>query len=189
MLALPQMAEPGPLSKTALKEFAMRYAPAALALSLAVAVTSSVGVASDRAPDPRSAALVEQGRSQLAAGQLQAAIDSYEAALAIDPGHTAVYVELAEAARQQDLQGKAIHYYRAALERDPNNFAALSGEGAALVEKGALEKARRKLAQLESLCGETCSESRQLAAAIERGPQAATLTAEAVMPEPVVTQN
>jgi tetratricopeptide (TPR) repeat protein len=183
------MAETGPLSKSALKEFAMRYAPAALALSLLVAVTSSVGLAGERAPDPRSAALVEQGRSQLAAGQVQPAIDSFEAALAIDPGHTQVYIELAEAARRQDLQGKAIHYYRAALERDPNNFVALSGEGEALVEKGAVEKARRKLAQLESLCGAGCSESRQLAAAIAQGPQPATLTAEAVMPEPVVTQN
>jgi hypothetical protein len=52
-----------------------------------------------------------------------------------------------------------------------------------------VEKARRKLAQLESLCGAGCSESRQLAAAIAQGPQPATLTAEAVMPEPVVTQN
>ena len=167
----------------------MRFAPAALALSLLVAVSSSVGMAEDRAPDPRSAALVEQGRSQLAAGQVQEAVDSFEAALAIDPGHTAVYLELGEAARVNGLQGKAIHYYRAALERDPDNFAAMSGEGEALVEKGALEKARRKLAQLESLCGSSCAESLQLAAAIAEGPQQATLTAEAVMPEPVVTQN
>ena len=116
----------------------MRFAPAAAALPLLVAVTASVGMAEDRAPDPRSAALVEQGQSQLAAGQVEEAIGSFEAALAIDPGHTKVYIELGEAARLQGLQGKAIHYYRAALERDPNNFAALSGEGEALVEKGAV---------------------------------------------------
>ena len=153
----------------------MRFAPAAAALSLLVAVTASVGMAGDRAPDPRSAALVEQGRSQMAAGQVQAAIDSFEAALAIDPGHGAIYLELAEAARIEGLQGKAIQYYRAALERDPNNFAAMSGEGEALIEKGAVEKARRKLAQLQSLCGANCEESRQLAGAVMR--------------EPVVTQN
>jgi tetratricopeptide (TPR) repeat protein len=183
------MTETGPFSNASLKEFAMRFAPAAAALSLLLAVSASVGMAEDRAPDPRSAALVEQGQSQMAAGQVQEAIGSFEAALAIDPGHTRVYLELAEAARRQELQGKAIHYYRAALERDPNNFAALSGEGEALVEKGAVEKARRKLAQLESLCGSSCEESRQLAAAIQRGPQPPTLTAEAVMPEAVVTQN
>ena len=184
-----EMTATGSTSNASLKEFAMRFAPAAAALSLLVAVTASVGMAEDRAPDPRSAALVEQGRSQLAAGQVDEAIGSFEAALAIDPGHTRVYVELGEAARAQGLQGKAIHYYRAAQERDPNNFAALSGEGEALVEKGAVEKARRKLAQLESLCGSSCEESQQLAAAIQRGPQQAALAAEAVMPEPVVTQN
>jgi Tfp pilus assembly protein PilF len=173
----------------ALKEYVMRYAPAAIALSLVVAVTASVGQGAERQPDPRSAALVAQGKSQLAGGQVDAAIDSFEAALAIDPGHTAVYVELAEAARRQGLQGKAIHYYRGALERDPGNLAALSGEGEALIEKGAVEKARRKLAQLESLCGASCSETQELAAALERGPKPATMTAEVVLPDPVVTQN
>ena len=167
----------------------MRFAPAAAALSLLVAVTSSVGLAETQVADPRSAALVAQGKGQLVSGQIQAAVDSFESALAIDPANLGIYLDLAEAARLQGLQGKAIHYYREALERDPDNFAALSGEGEALVEKGAVEKARRKLAQLESLCGGGCAESQQLAAAIRRGPGEATLTAEAVMPEPVVTQN
>lgn len=182
------MAETGPQSKFALKEFAMRYAPAAVALSLLVAVTSSVGMAENRQTDPRSAALEAQGRSQLQAGQLQMAVDSFEAALTVDPSNSRVYLDLAEAARRQGLQGKAIHYYRETLERDPKNFAALSGEGEALLEKGAVEKARRNLAQLQSLCGAGCNESQELAAAIDRGP-ATTLTAEAVMPDPVVTQN
>ena len=167
----------------------MRYTPAALALSLLAAVTSSVGYGADREPDPRAAALVAEGRSELASGQVQAAVDSFEAALAIDPAHTPIYLELAEAARQSGLQGKAIHYYREALERDPDNLAALSGEGEALLEKGAVEKARRNLAQLESMCGGECPETRELAAALQRGPQPTVLTAEAVAPSTVVTQN
>ena len=167
----------------------MRYTPAALALSLLAAVTASVSYGAERQPDPRAAALVAEGKSELAAGQIQAAIDSFEAALAIDPAHTPVYLDLAEAARQSGLQGKAIHYYRAALERDPNNLAAISGEGEALLEKGAIEKARRNLAQLESICGSDCEEARVLAAAIARGPQPTVLTAEAVTPDTVVTQN
>ena len=173
----------------ALKEYVMRYAPAAIALSLLVAVSASVGQGAERQPDPRAAALVAQGKSALAAGEVQGAIDSFEAALVIDPGYTQVYVELAEAARVQGLQGKAIHYYREALEREPGNLAALSGEGEALVEKGALAKARRKLAQLESLCGSACSETQQLATAIEHRPQSTVLTAEAITPDAVVTQN
>ena len=167
----------------------MRYAPAALALSLVVAVTASAGMGAASQPDPRAAALVAQGKSQLAAGEPAAAVDSFEAALAIDPGYTAVYLELGEAARAQGLQGKAIRYYRDALERDPQNLAALSGEGEAMLEKGAIEKAKRNLARLQSLCGDDCSEARQLAMAIESHPRQAILTAEAVKPDPVVSQN
>jgi Tfp pilus assembly protein PilF len=167
----------------------MRYAPAALALSLALAVTASAGMSADRQPDARAAALVAEGKSQLAAGQTEVAIDSFEAALAIDPGYTAVYLELGEAARAQGLQGKAIRYYREALDRDADNLAAISGEGEAMLEKGAVEKAKRNLAQLQSLCGEDCSEARQLAAAIQNHPRQPVLTAEAAVPEPVVTKN
>jgi len=173
-----------------LKEMLMRYVAPALALSLAVALTASVGMSAERQPDPRAAALVAQGKSHLAAGQVQSAIDSFEAALAVDPGYTGVYLDLAEAARREGLQGQAIHYYRMALEREPKNLAAITGEGEALLEKGAVEKARRNLAQLQSLCGSTCAESRQLAAAIQAGPhKQPVLTADAVSPDPVVTQN
>ena len=172
---------------TALQETVMRYLPAAFALSLLVAVTASVGYGAERAPDPRAAVLIAEGRAALGAGNTQAAIDSFEAALAIDPGHTPTYLDLAEAARQEGLQGKAIHYYREALERDPRNFAAISGEGEALLEKGAFEKARRNLAQLESLCGAACNETRELAAALQSPPS--VLTAEAADPASAVTQN
>ncbi|MEO6387592.1 MAG: tetratricopeptide repeat protein [Croceibacterium sp.] len=167
----------------------MRYTPAALALSLLCGVTASVSFGANREPDPRAASLVAEGRSELAQGQVQPAIDSFEAALAIDPAYTPIYIELADAARQEGLQGKAIHYYREALTRDPNNLAAISGEGAAMFEKGAVEKARRNLAQLQSICGSTCPQAQELAAVIERGPQQAVLTAEAVQPTTVVTQN
>lgn len=167
----------------------MRYAPAALALSLAMAITASASLGAPAQPDPRAAALVAQGKSQLAAGEPAAAVDSFEAALAIDPGYTPVFLELGEAARAQGLQGKAIHYYREALERDPRNLAAISGEGVAMLEKGAVEKAKRNLAQLQSLCGTSCSEARQLAQAIETHPRQPVLTAEATPPEPAVTQN
>lgn len=189
MIAFPQMVEERDPSRSALKELLMRYTPVALALSLAVAVTSSVGYGAEREADPRAMALIAEGRSELASGQVQAAIDSFEAALAVDPAYTPIYLDLAEAARQSGLQGKAIHYYREALERDPNNLAAISGEGEALLEKGAVEKARRNLAQLESMCGGDCAETRELAAALARGPQAPVLTAEAVRPSTVVTQN
>ena len=165
----------------------MRYLPAAAALSLLAAVSASVGYGAEREHNPQAVSLVAEGRAALGAGDTQGAIDAFEAALAVDPGYLEVYLDLAEAARAEGLQGKAIHYYREALERDPSNFAAISGEGEALVEKGAVEKARRNLAQLESLCGTGCTETRQLAAALASRPT--VMTAEAMTPDSVVTQN
>lgn len=148
----------------------MRFAPAAAALSLCLAMTASISFAGvSGAPDPRAAVLIAQGHAALNAGETQAAIDAFEAALAVDPGYTPIFIELAEASRQGGLQGKAIRYYREALERDPGNFAAISGEGAALVEKGALEKAKRNLATLQSLCGDKCPETVALQGTIARG--------------------
>ena len=174
---------------TALKEFVMRHYTAAIALSLLVAVTASVGQAGDYQADPRAAALVSEGRAALEAGKVEDAIDAFEAALAVDPGHSEVYLDLAESARREGMQGKAIHYYRAAQEREPGNLAAISGEGEALVEKGAVEKAKRNLAKLETMCGDSCAETQKLAEALQNVPPPKILTAEAVQPDPVVTQN
>ncbi|WFL77230.1 hypothetical protein P7228_14750 [Altererythrobacter arenosus] len=149
----------------------MRFAPAAAALSLLFAVNASVGNAGAGEPDPRAAMLIAEGRAALAADKPQDAIDAFEAALAVDPSYTPIFNELAEVARVEGLQGKAIRYYRETLVRDPGNLAAISGEGAALVEKGALEKAKRNLAQLQSLCGATCPETRALQSSIARGAQ------------------
>lgn len=168
----------------------MRYTPPALALSLVLAVTGSMGSAKvTDVADPRAQVLLADGRAQLAAGQIDGATDAFEAALAVDPGYIGTYLALAEAARRAGLQGKAIHYYREALERDPNNLPAISGEGAALAEKGAVEKARSNLARLEGLCGKACPETAALAGAIARGPAPRVVSAEAVKPQPVVESN
>ncbi len=168
----------------------MRYTPAALALALLAGVTSSIGQGATPAPlDPRAAALVQQGRAALASGNIDGAIDAYESALAVQPGHVAIYLNLAEATRKQGMQGKALHYYRQALTIDPGNQYAIAGEGEALVEKGAVEKARRNLARLQQLCGGDCPASLALAAAIQKGPAPRVVTADQVKPQPVVSQN
>ena len=166
----------------------MRYTPVALALSLAFAVSASTGLAAGSAPSPQALALATEGRAALEAGDTQGAIDLFEAALVVDPAYSAVYVDLGNAARAEGLQGKAIHYYREALEHDPENLAAISGEGEALAEKGSLENARQNLAQLQTLCGADCTETLDLAAAIDRGPLPRVMTAE-VTPDAGVTAN
>ena len=187
MLTRPDMDTNSTASPSVLKEYFMRFAPAAAALSLAVLVTASMGSAQDYQPSARAQALVAEGEAALSMGNTQGAIDAFEAALVVDPGYTGVYLNLAEAARAENLQGKAIHFYREAREREPDNLAAIAGEGEALVEKGALTAARENLSLLQSRCGESCTETLQLAAAIDRGPP--VMTAEAVQPGEDVTQN
>jgi len=167
----------------------MRYAPVAAALSLVLAVSASMGTAQDRDASPRAAMLIAEGKAALAAGQPQRAIDYFEAALVVDPAYTPLFIDLGQAARREGMQGKAIRYYRDALRRDPDNLAAISGEGEALVEKGAVEKARGNLAKLEDLCGDSCPETVKLASAIARGPQPQVLRAEAILPDAQVSQN
>lgn len=168
----------------------MRYYPAALALSLALAVTGSMGQARNSDPaDPRAAILLDVGRADLAKGDVEGATDAFESALAVDPGYVGTLVALGDAARKAGLQGKAIHYYRTALDRDPQNLMAISGEGSAMAEKGALEKANANLARLQGICGKGCPETRALADAIAKGPAPKVVSAEAIKPQPVAQAN
>lgn len=168
----------------------MRYAPAAAALSLVVAVSASTSFsATPPVPlDPRAAQLVKDGRDALAGGDTETAIGDYESALAIQPGHVTILLSLAEASRREGMQGKALRYYRLALAADPDNQYAIAGEGEALVEKGAVEKARRNLARLQQLCG-SCAPAKQLGAAITKGPAPQMVSADQVKAQPVVTAN
>ena len=109
-------------------ESLMRYMPAALALSLLVAVTGSVGSARvGQTIDPRARALIDGGRSLLARGDVDAATDSFESALAVDPGNPETYLPLGDPARSAGPQGMALHYYRRARDGDPKNLATHSG--------------------------------------------------------------
>lgn len=180
------MAEPAglPTRQSPFVETLMRFAPAAAVLSLAFAITASAGLGAPREAAPRAAALIAEGEAALNAGNAQGAVDAFEAALVVDPGYTPTLLHLAKAARANSLQGKAIRYYREALTRDPGNLAAMAGEGEALAEKGALAKAKERLAAVEKACGKAaCAAAQSLTAAIARGPIQRVQTAEAVVPE------
>lgn len=168
----------------------MRYTPVAIALSLAAAITSSVTYsASPTQLDPRADSLLVAGRSSLASGNVEGAIDAFESALTVEPGNVEVLLNLAEATRRSGMQGKALHYYREALDSDPRNLNALAGEGAALAEKGATDKANRNLAQLRGLCGTDCAQTRELAAAIAKGQSPRVVAAEASVPKTTIRDN
>lgn len=167
----------------------MRYTPAALALALLATVSSSVIYSAPREElSPRAEALLVAGREDMEAGRINEAIDDFEAALVIHPGSVAVLLELAGARRAHGMQGVALHYYRQALASDPRNLAAIAGEGAALAERGALDKAQRNLARLQGMCGSDCDATRDLASVIESGSTLRVVTAESVGSEPAISE-
>ncbi len=168
----------------------MRFAAQAVALSLALATVSSVGYGKRVADDqinPMSMELTKQGIAQSSAGKLAEATDALESALAVDPRNRAAYVELASVAKKQGLPGKAIRMYREALLIEPNDVIALSGQGEALVQKGAVNKAKENLARIEKLCVSACPEQTRLASVIEKGAQNPVVSAQAIAPKPAIT--
>lgn len=167
--------------KSRLPEYLMRFSPvgAALALTLATVSSSSEGQKPDAQIDPRSVALTRAGEASLQAKNLPQAEDLLETALAIDPRNRAAYVVLGHVAQAQNLPGKAIRFYRGALTLDPNDTVALAGQGEAMVQKGAVERAKVNLARINQLCKAGCSPSTELASAIQKGPPPAVVTAQA----------
>lgn len=166
----------------------MRFTPASIALAVLLTTVSSVGLSQrpDAQIDPRSTEWMQAGAAAAKSGDLDAATDAYESALAVDPRNRSAYVALAGVARAQGLQGKAIRLYRDALALDPTDMNALVGQGEAMVEKGAIAKAKEVLAQAKSVCGVNCAPLAQLSAAIDKGPPATVLSAKDVTPTPNV---
>jgi len=159
----------------------MRFLPVAVAASLGLLAVSSSGQGQkpDEQISPASLAFQKRGEAALAAGNLQAAGDALETAVAADPHNRAAFVALGRVAQAQALPGKAIRYYKDALLLEPNDVNALSGEGNALVQRGAVDRAKETLARIKTLCKGDCPASTTLAAAIAKGPPPVVQTAAA----------
>lgn len=167
----------------------MRFSPPALAMSLALLTVSSISYSQRPAVQllPRSVALADEGKALLSDKKYDEAANILETALAVDPRNRAAFITLAKIAEVQELPGKAIRFYREALLLEPNDLDALAGQGGAMVQKGALAKARENLARIKQLCTTSCAPQLALAASIEKGAMAPQLSAQAVQPKPVVT--
>lgn len=166
----------------------MRFTPAAIVMSMVFATVSSqsVGQRPDSQIEPLSLQWLAKGEAARKAGDHIAATDALETALAVDPRNRDALIAIAKVATAQGLQGKAIRFYREALLLDPSDVRVLAGQGEAMAQKGAIEKARENLAKVKSLCGTGgCAEVQMLAAAIDRGAIAPkVLTAREVTPKP-----
>ena len=167
----------------------MRLTPIALTVAIALGTMASSGQSQrpDDQIDARSVALAQQGEALIAAGQHQEATDILESALAIDPRNRNAYIALARAAQLQKLPGKAIKLYNEALALEPNDLTALAGQGEALVQRGAVERAKRNLEKIKGVCRNSCPQATTLAAVIAKGPPAEVMAAR--VPEQGAPQN
>ena len=109
----------------------MRFTSVAIAATLAL-VSISTSLSAQRPDDQidaRSVALLQQAKAARASGDLDAATDLLETAVAVDPRNRQAFVVLAEVAETRGLPGKAIRLYREALLLEPNDVTALAGQG------------------------------------------------------------
>lgn len=156
----------------------MRISVRFLALGAAALLVASpvVGQRPDNQIAPLSIELQQQAEAQIAAGKLIEAADLLETSLAVDPRNRSAFVNLARIAKQQKLYGKAIRMANEALQLEPNDLDALEVQGQAMVELGAIPRARETLAKLQSLCANNCRQATALSTAISRGPTVASAT-------------
>jgi Tfp pilus assembly protein PilF len=160
----------------------MRFLPVVAAASLGLLTISgaSYGQKPDDQINPTSVLFQKRGEAALAAGNLAAANDALETAVVADPKNRAAFVSLGKVAQAQAMPGKAIGYYKNALLLEPNDVTALSAEGDALVQRGAVDRAKQNLTRIQTLCKGPCPASTTLAAAIAKGPPAPVQTAQAI---------
>ncbi|HEX8669780.1 MAG TPA: tetratricopeptide repeat protein [Allosphingosinicella sp.] len=158
----------------------MRLTPIALSAAIILVTVGSAGYSQrpDDQIDARSVAMVQQAQELTAQARYQEAIDLLETALAVDPRNRQAFVGLARVAQAQKLPGKAIKLYSEALKLEPNDVSAIAAQGEAMVQRGAVERAKRNLERVKTLCKGPCPQATNLAAVIAKGPPAEVLTAQ-----------
>ncbi len=146
-------------------------------LAGALAATPVASQKSDDQLHPKSVELLRQGEALLAAGKFVEADDALETSLAVDPRNRAAFVVMARVAQKQKLFGQAIRFTNKALALEPRDRDALAVQGEAMVELGAVPRARDNLVKLQKLCPSGCQQLAVLSAAISRGPTVAVAKA------------
>ena len=153
-------------------------------LLIGIAGTMLAAPVASQKPDdqilPRSVELLHQGEALLAAGRFTEADDVLESSLAVDPRNRAAFVVMARVAQKQKLFGQAIRFTNKALALEPRDRDALAVQGEAMVELGAVPRAKDNLVKLQKLCPSGCQQLAMLSAAISRGPTVAAARVPAV---------
>lgn len=158
-------------------------------VALALSSSTPTGPASDIRPISELSRLMQaEGERFSDANDFESAIDHFEAALVADPRNADAHIGLAQIARRQQLLGKAVGHYRSALTLRPDDRLALAQQGSVLIARGAVNRARANLAQLDRICGTTaCAERDVLARELGQPPRrAAAVRRDDVLPTPII---
>ena len=119
--------------------------------------------AADTAPDP--AAILEEARAAIEAGNYPGALASLTEVVAADPQNADALNLLGYASRKSGAMEQAAAYYEAALAINPNHFGALEYQGEMFILLDQTDAARANLARLEAECA-PCEEYDDLAGAL-----------------------
>lgn len=144
----------------------LAIAGAAFAVVLpAPAARAAAGVPAAAAPDTK--ALIERARQRIERKDWPMAVDDLNGVLKREPGNADAHNLLAYALRNLGDVERARTHYLEALRIDPTHRSAHEYLGELYAKTGRIDEARRLLASLERLCGNTsCEEYRDLARAI-----------------------
>ena len=113
--------------------------------------------------------LYEQGRALALAGHYENALEALMAVRDKDDAGVLTYIGYAK--RKMGDVDEGIAWYHKALAIDPDNLFTREYLGEGYVAAGRMDLAEVQLAKLETLCGASCEQYEELAAAIAGEPE------------------
>jgi Flp pilus assembly protein TadD len=162
---------------------AMQSTLLSVMLSAALSVTPgatapAIAAGTDETPTaPRAVNDLEEGRSAVKARQWAKAITHLDKALARDRNNADIHNWLGFSHRNNGSHVKAMEHYNIALKLNPNHRGANEYIGIAYLIQRDKAKAEEHLAKLETICGKSCDEYKDLQKAIDTFTRTGTISA------------
>ncbi len=120
---------------------------------------------------PTAAGLLAEGRTAIAAKKWPEALVFLKKAATLDPKDADIQNLLGFSTRKNGDAAGSLAFYNAALTLNPKHLGALEYQGEAYVMLGQLPKAKANMATLKKLCGTSCEQYKDLAAALKAAPK------------------
>ena len=142
-------------------------APLTLGGSAATTAPPAAGAAASAGATPTAASLLAEGRTAIAAKKWPDAIAVLKKAAALDPKDADIQNLLGFSTRNNGDYPGALAFYDVALKLNPKHLGALEYQGQAFVKLGQMSKAKANMTTLKKLCGASCEQYKDLAAAVK----------------------